>query len=483
MSPNIDSQLFLDRRLTQSVEGLELAIAPCVRHPSNPLTVDGRKVWTKKNLMVSLHRDLATGEYSGWRYENIPTPEADDDGPAFPMRSDDGLAWRTVGKPIPMGAVMVDQNDPDSGRRFKMIQQGWAELDNEGELTRVLNKGEWMARGGAANKALRRGVFALTSADAKIWRKPVPVVLEDLPPGQRWWTPGTPGWAGGDNFPCVVWAPEIAKYVAFYRTNIFRGERARRERGCGRSESADFEHWGPHELALHARTTWQRAMGHGAQDYYQIQVWRCGGIYLGIISVFYWKEDRVRLELAWSPDTRHWERVCPGTDLIPHGELGEHDGGCRYAALGPVSNGDEVRVYYGGDAGRHNADPLRDAGLCLATFRRDRFAGLRPKAGTSGRILTRPVEVSGRQLVLNADGSSGCVNVELMSEDRRAIPGFERDQCVPIDSDELEAEVTWRTGKSLAELNGEKIRLACHVDNATLYSFGFKGSTVSAAGR
>ena len=414
MPPSADHpRLFLDRRLISASENVELTIAPCTRHPANPLTVDGRTIWTRKNLMVSVYRDTESGEYRGWRYENIPRPDAADGGPAFPIRSKDGLTWHTCGEPIRMGAVMYDETDPDPDRRFKMIHQGWAELDEAGRLKRTATKSQWAAEGGEENLGLTRGIFAACSPDGCAWPEHHVVVTEDIPPGQRWWTPGAPGWAGGDNFPCVIWSPELERYVAFYRTNIQRLRGSRRERGVGRSDSQDFREWGPHELVMHARTTWRKIMGYGAQDYYQLQVWRDGGVYLGIVSVFYWEEDRVRLELAWSPDTIHWERICPGMDLIPHGALGEPDGGCRYAAMRPITVGDEVRVYYGGDNGRHNADSEREATFNLAIFRRDRFAGLRAKGGAEGRVTTEPVTVAGSKLVLNVDAADGEVLVEL----------------------------------------------------------------------
>jgi len=465
--------LSIDRRRIESAENVELATAPCERHPSNPLTVDGRRVWTKKNLMVSLFLDRDTGLYRGWRYENMPKPGAADCGLAFPIEPGDGLEWRTVGEPVPMGAVMHDPGDADPSRRYKMIRQGWCERAEDGSLVRVLSKGEWTAEGGRENPKLEQGIFSGCSPDGSAWPEYRAVVLEEVPDGQRWWRPGRPGWAGGDSFPCVLWAPDLRKYVAFFRTNIDRGQKARRERGVGRSQSEDFQDWGEHELAMHARTTWRKAMGHGAQDYYQLQAWRCCGIYLGIVSVFYWQEDRVRLELAWSSDTRHWERICPGTDLIPHGELGEHDGGCRYAAMRPIEVGDEVRVYYGADPGRHNADPEREGGLCLATFRRDRFAGLVTKGNGEGTITTGPTEVTGDHLLINVDASEGSVRTEILSEDGQAVPGFATEQSVPVEADSFDVEVAWGEGAELKALKGRTVRLRFQLTNARLYAYGF----------
>ena len=35
----------------------------------------------------------------------------------------------------------------------------------------------------------------------------------------------TPGWGGGDNFPCLLHVPDQQKFVAFFRTNLDQGDR------------------------------------------------------------------------------------------------------------------------------------------------------------------------------------------------------------------------------------------------------------------
>jgi len=42
-------------------------------------------------------------------------------------------------------------------------------------------------------------------------------------------------------------------------------------------------------------------------------VFRYANIYLGLAMIFNARTDLVDCELAWSPDTVHWHRVCPGT--------------------------------------------------------------------------------------------------------------------------------------------------------------------------
>ena len=56
----------------------------------------------------------------------------------------------------------------------------------------------------------------------------------------------------------------------------------------------------------------------------------------------------------------------------------------------PFVVGERVRIYYGADDGRHNADPNRAGGLYLAEFTAHRLAGLQ---GT-GTVLTRPLPLA-----------------------------------------------------------------------------------------
>lgn len=325
-----------------------------------------------------------------------------------------------------------------------------------------------------AGEPLLRRMVAYTSPDGRAWSAPHAIVKSLPGPTHPWWVPGEPGWEGGDNFPSLIWAPELEKYVAFFRTNVYNGEGQRRERALGRADSADFERWGEHSVALLSRVPWHAALGYERHDFYQMQIWRCAGVYLGAVSVFYWDQDRVHLELAWSPDTLHWERICPGQDLIPHGALGQFDGGCRYAAMRPIEVDDQVRVYYGGSYGRHNADKTGDSALCLATFRRDRFAGYHAAGSAAGVLLTRPFELGKGHLTLNVDASRGEVRAELCDEAGAPLPGFSHDDAAPINADGLEIPVTWtaerQSDRDAVDPSAHLVRLRLYVSGATAYA-------------
>jgi hypothetical protein len=274
-----------------------------------------------------------------------------------------------------------------------------------------------------------------------------------------------------------MYLPDEGKYETFYRTNIDRRtslfpKQRRRERAVGRSECTTFGEWGEHELAMRSDVDLQNALGYGKQDYYQLQAWPCADAYLGIVSVFYWEEDVNHLELAWSPDTIYWERVCPYTDIVPHGDFGDFEGGNRYASMRPREVDGEVRVYFGADNGRHNADSgTRDSTLLLALFEPDRFAGLAPVRGGKGSVTTFPLEVRTDALTLNVHAPDGEVRVEIQDEAGAALDDFSLDACSPVGGDSLDARVSWKGGE-VASLKGRRVRLRFELEEAVLYTFG-----------
>lgn len=464
--------LLLDRRAIAHQERLKMLIAPTLS-VRGPLTIDGRNVWTKANVHAIVHRGRHTGEYTGWWLDMRPTPKVFDARWLIPMRSDDGEKWTTTGEAMRMtGTILKDDHDGDDRRRYKILYQGWGELNSGGELIRTTDVGGWSEEGGADNTRLKRGIFVATSPDGRSWGDHHVVVMQQLPLGERNWKPYAPGWAGGDNFPCLIYAPDQQKWVAFYRTNITNGAGKRRERAVGRSDSSDFRAWGPHQMALYARTEALAELGYPKRDFYQLQVWRWAGVYLGALSVFYWGEDRVRLELAWSPDTITWEQLCPGTDLVPHGPLTKTGGGCRFAAHGVLSVGSTMRLYFGEDNGRHNADSkVRQGSLYYAVFGRHRWAGYRAEGEASGQLTTKPFRLGARPPVINLDASAGQVKAELQGEDGHPLPGFELARSQVPRQDALNAPLGWNRPRPFETLQGQLARIHLELrGRATVYS-------------
>jgi hypothetical protein len=487
-------RLFLNYSTFTTRENITRVLAPCELH-QDPLTLNGNIVWKQDNLHLNWYQ-TENDEFSGWH--NCSQGVANQAKLVKPhvqrCRSTDGLEWEDYDEPSIAETVVLDESEADPERRYKCVYQGIAAVGENGEVDIAMNDYDAILGVHSSGRPIYYGIFSAVSGDGIHWHEHRSVVIDTYrlwaseeslghnPDGDtkkklEWWKPGAPGWAGGDSFPCLVHLQDEGNFVAFYRTNIDRRtslfpNQRRRERGVGRSECSTFGEWCEHRLAMRCDPDWQQALGHGKQDFYQLQVWPCADVYLGIVSVFYWEEDRNHLELAWSPDTIYWERICAYTDLVPHGELPNFGGGNNYASMRPQEVDGRVRVYFGADNGRHNADSEgKESTLKLAYFEPDRFAGVAAKNPAAGMILTRPLEVEEEHLRINANAAGGSLKAELQDEEGKALSGFGLEECDSISVDLLNSIVSWQGKKSLNELRARQIRIRFEFENSVLYAF------------
>ncbi|MBN2308455.1 MAG: hypothetical protein JXR94_05755 [Candidatus Hydrogenedentes bacterium] len=425
--------LLLDTRVVERAEGAGLVLGTVEKEARNPLFVE-EKPWEVRfdNLYANVFLD--GGVYRLWyspfiidevtsatplaaRATERYAPKKREMGICY-AESDDGVVWRKpelgiiefdgstannlVMREAHGSGVFRDEREPDAARRYKAFMLG--------------------------------GVA--TSPDGLHWpeRRACPEIE-----------------AAGDTHNNALWVEELGRYVGITR---LWGDG---QRIVGRTESRDFR-------------TWTKAVeafrGDPEQQAYAMPVFRYADVFLGLVMMFDVGEDTVDCELAWSSDTIHWERICPGAPLIPRGPDGAFDCGCIYAAAYPVVLDDEIRLYYGGSDGPHGN--WRAGGLGLARLRPDGFAGMRPVNGGTATIVTKPVVCSGRRLLVSADGEGGSVRCGVIGED-----GLGAEACQPIASDVSRGAVTWRDGGDLSGMIGKRVQLEFELRNATLYAFSF----------
>ena len=178
-------------------------------------------------------------------------------------------------------------------------------------------------------------------------------------------------------------------------------------------------------------------------------------------------------ELAWSADTIHWQRICPGEQLIPLGQGhypdGTYDCGCIYAAA-PVIQGDTVLLYYGGSNGLHNN--WREGSLNLATLPRDRFAGyVQKNPGDKAIIQSTPLVARETSLTVNVDiPNTGSLRIAVLDGDGTPVAGFGFADCSPMQSGGLAVRAHWQD-KDFSELAGRTIQLLFELNSARLFAF------------
>jgi hypothetical protein len=73
-------------------------------------------------------------------------------------------------------------------------------------------------------------------------------------------------------------------------------------------------------------------------------------------------------------------------------------------------------------------------------------------------------------LAINADAQHGEVSVRVTDAKRKAIDGFDYDECESFSDDDVNHEVRWKE-KSLESLAGEVIRFEFFLKDADLYTF------------
>jgi len=270
----------------------------------------------------------------------------------------------------------------------------------------------------------------------------------------------------GDTNQSVWWDPDIGKYVLI--TRHWGGAKTTGRYGRGghrqksRSVSSDFLNWSKPQVVIEGLDL--------RMQIHDMLVVRHAGVYLGMVGLFDIEASKQWCELAWSPDSIKWERIQPGTPLIPNGPvMGDCDWGCIFAST-PIIRKDEILIYYGANDGRFMA--WRNGFLCLAHLRADGFAGYEQIAGGSNKtatVTTKPVVVSGDYLCVTADvAPSGFVKVTLLDKDSKPLAEGEL-----ITKTGTDTKVQWKDGFSLESLTATQIRLKFKLRESKLYSFSF----------
>ena len=248
-------------------------------------------------------------------------------------------------------------------------------------------------------------------------------------------------------------------------------------RRIARAESDDFVNWTDPEVII-------RPDELDPPRLYGIDVVFCEGVYLGLLQVFNkWglkgylgdpsQADTMDVHLTFSRDGFRWERLANRPVFIPRGVIGSWDGG-MIAGARMIEYGDEVRFYYSGHSGSHNA-AQRTSGTGLATLPKDRFVA-RAASDELGVLITKPFRLEGDSLQINADAARGRIKVEVADPIGTPIPGLTVRDCRPIERDGLRLPVTWNGDKTLRDIAGQVVRLRFYLYESKLYSFTVGGN-------
>ena len=442
-----EKYLLLDNRVIASSDNARLAVGEVTKHKANPLFVED-KAWEMRfdNLYGNVIYDEQEKIYKCWyspfiidapwsrkltveeRKKTRYRARGREMGICY-ATSKDGVAWdkpelglinydpenrskRESGDKKnnivlrgPHGAgVFKDTHDPDPKRRYKTIYQG---------------------------------LSTSVSPDGLNWAK-----------AER--CKGVT--VAGDTHNNAFWAPTLGKYVGITRT---WGRPNGRQ--VARIESDDFVNWTREVVVLEGPDKKQQT--------YAMPVFFRHGVYIGLIAIFDTPSNRVWTELAWSADTKKWNRISPGTPLIPCSEKKlDYDYGCVYPCAYPVFLENAIRLYYGGSDYLHNG--WRTGSLCLATLRPDGFAGYeavdKKKPAT---ITTQPIVWSGDSLRISADAKGGSIDIEVLDDKGKPVATASK-ICDNVSDAAVKIADT-------AKLAGKLVSLKFTLTGAKLYAFSF----------
>ena len=380
--------LLLDRRVVDRVENAELRVTVPEKHPRNPLFVPD-KPW--ENATNNFYPNVIWDEKASlWRlwYKDVLADAdciAKMDGPStvhgvgwylLYAESSDGLAWERpalglhafggdfanniVARECPNVGVALDPLNADPARRFRMV------FDVGLGKPRVCFSGD----------------------------------------GLHWGPEEEPkGFAGsqGDTHNNAFFDQRTGKWIWF--TKMYLGERL-----ISRLESDDFVNWRSSGVVLRSGID----EGRSTQTY-ALTVFPYANGYLGYLMLYHIGSGRrVDVELAWSSDSVHWERVAPGQPFLANGPAGSYDSGCIYAQAGPaVVKDGRISVYYGGSPTQH-LGWKRSGSMCVASVPEDGFAYFAPKDPAQPAVVyTASLRPGADELRVHSEGGVRVAREEL----------------------------------------------------------------------
>jgi len=468
-TPRRDRYLVLDSRIIEATENAELKLGSIKKDPRNPLFKED-KPWEPRydNVYANVIHDEQDGLYKCW-YSPFIIDERTTSTPEAERNPSDHDYMRVKPNGREMGVCYAVSKD---GIHWEKPELGLVEFDGNKKNNIVMRgyhfRGVFTGPHGA-------GVFKdLHESDLakryKMFFKGSKMAVAFSPDGLHWNLPvECPEInAHGDTHNNAFWAPGLGKYIGITRLKYGRPS----IRQVAWTESPDFINWTKAKVVLEGVKS--RLQTH------DMVVFPTGGVYIGLLGMMDFPNaksnfhTRQHVELAWSPDSRQWHRIQPGTPFIRHSPAEKevygkmpYDWGTIFASA-PIFRENDIQIYYG--ACDWYFFDWRKGYLALATLRPDGWAGYEQTVRSKPAfITTTPVVCAGDELQLCADvQKNGYVKVMLFDKDNK-----EWLQSKSIKQTVTDAVVKWQQGFSIKNAKGKDIRLKFELKNAKLYSFGF----------
>ncbi len=448
-------QLLVDDYVIEEKNNVVRTYHPFEKYPDNPVLVadkpwEGRTSYVYGSVLPTEEGTAYRMWYQAWTgdYVNLYAT------------SKDGLTWE---KP---DLGIVDYQGTKANNLFlhrtredhtpQVLYTPWEE--NPARRYKLLN----FDYGRTAPDHLISGFWGAYSADGIHWqdaaRNPV---LKD--PGDV------------SNF---IWDSHKERYTGYPK--VFAPVRGFNRRCVGFSATRDFEHWPSAQLILvpdKIDDSWAAGQDQRT-EFYGLSAFPYESSYIGFLWIFQITDGNndgpIFCELVSSRDGINWVRqeATNGKRLpiLPIGPAGSWDQGMVFTTNHPLVEGDRIKLWYGGSSATHSArvDTSRSS-IGFATLRKDGFASL-DAFDRLGVITTKTVNNASGTVRVNVNAAKGSFKAEVLDAAGQVLPGYGRDDCIPLTADAVDARVTWRNHAKLPEMQGG-LRLRFILQNASLYSF------------
>jgi hypothetical protein len=476
--------------------------------PRNPL-IEGEMPWDRGGVGIhgSVFKDPIDGRWKAYLVctpaEELPESQPENQGKPWAsenhalrrvclFESNDGVSWtRPLLSNVAFGShkktnILFDVNEGVSAYSSILVDPA----NEKSPYEMFVLRESWGAVRGKAPKG--NGYYRYRSRDGKAWKSTGEFVNDPMK---------------GDL--CFFYRDPSEGYVAYYRLGAPRRPTDHvpayedfPRRSCFRAVSRDGNTWTKDESM--SLTADER--DHRDTQYQECVPLKVRGGYFALVTMYWPLTQTLNLRMAASRDGRRWwfpdRRPC-----LDNAPLGDYGGGMIWQSQNLIVHDGKLYVYYGGTEGPHRQisdtrAPSVDVGyqervidhgghflpfnaaLCRASWRADRLYALASSAGgpTLGIAVTRARPLGGKKLFVNlrtrapkraaeAGLDEGVLLVELLGPDGKPLPGFTREDCLPLKDDRSSAPVHWRNGETApAEARQARILLK----RAFLYGFEFR---------
>jgi hypothetical protein len=169
-----------------------------------------------------------------------------------------------------------------------------------------------------------------------------------------------------------------------------------------------------------------------------------------------------------SRDGVHWDRPFLEAWVRPGPDAKNWTDRNNMTANGIVVTGENEWSLYISEHYRHADNRLR-----RLSVRKQGFASMHADA-KGGEFTTQPLKFTGNKLLLNySTSAAGSVQIEILDEHGKPIPGYTLTDMPELYGDEFDAAATWKAGTDLSALTNKIIKLRVKMKDADLFALRF----------